>query len=300
MMTATAALERGHGHATTQDQGRRHARLDGGRTKIDNADRKGMGWITFEDGIAYSRNVVAAKVALGLGRRPPKRRASSTTCGASWVRRQTGIDVAGRSAARQRPGASSRGARSTSRTARSARAWPSRRSSSRPRTRRSSTADAGRAARRPGDRRPATSRPAPGKRVVDAGCRQAARPDLMDHVVDDGPVLPRPDARPGLLRRRQDRHGPDLGRQGERRPRGLEAQPVQLLVRRLHRPREGRPRPRGRRPHRGGHADRRPGRAAGDAGHVLRAVPSHRHRRHHHARPADRSRPTATPADPDR
>ena len=42
-------------------------RLDGGRTKIDNADRKGMGWITFEDGIAYSRNVVAAKVALGLG-----------------------------------------------------------------------------------------------------------------------------------------------------------------------------------------------------------------------------------------
>ena len=37
-------------------------------TKIDNADRKGMGWMTFEDGIAYSRNVVAAKVALGLER----------------------------------------------------------------------------------------------------------------------------------------------------------------------------------------------------------------------------------------
>ena len=39
-------------------------RLDNGRTKIDNADHKGMGNITFEDGIAYSRNVVAAKVAL--------------------------------------------------------------------------------------------------------------------------------------------------------------------------------------------------------------------------------------------
>ena len=42
-------------------------RLDKGRTKIDDADRKGMGWMTFEDAIAYSRNVVAAKVALGLG-----------------------------------------------------------------------------------------------------------------------------------------------------------------------------------------------------------------------------------------
>ena len=42
-------------------------RLDGGRTHSDEADRKGMGWMTFQDGIAYSRNVVAAKVALDLG-----------------------------------------------------------------------------------------------------------------------------------------------------------------------------------------------------------------------------------------
>ena len=37
------------------------------RTKVENADGKGMGWITFEDGIAYSRNVIAAKVARQLG-----------------------------------------------------------------------------------------------------------------------------------------------------------------------------------------------------------------------------------------
>lgn len=67
MMTATAALEAGTVTRTTKFKDVGTLRLDGGRTKIDNADRKGMGTITFEDGIAYSRNVVAAKVALGLG-----------------------------------------------------------------------------------------------------------------------------------------------------------------------------------------------------------------------------------------
>ena len=47
-------------------------KLDNGQSKIDNADRKGMGWITFEDGIAYSRNVVAAKVALGARATRPR------------------------------------------------------------------------------------------------------------------------------------------------------------------------------------------------------------------------------------
>ena len=66
MMTATTALEAGTVTRTTKIKDVGTLRLDGGRTKIDNADRQGMGWITFEDGIAYSRNVVAAKVALGL------------------------------------------------------------------------------------------------------------------------------------------------------------------------------------------------------------------------------------------
>ena len=67
MMTAAAALERGTVTPSTRIKDVGTLRLDGGRTKIDDADRKGMGWMTFEDGIAYSRNVVAAKVALGLG-----------------------------------------------------------------------------------------------------------------------------------------------------------------------------------------------------------------------------------------
>ena len=52
--------------------------------------------MTFEDGIAYSRNVVAAKVALGLG---ATRGESSTILYDTWMRlgygAPTGIDVAG-------------------------------------------------------------------------------------------------------------------------------------------------------------------------------------------------------------
>jgi cell division protein FtsI (penicillin-binding protein 3) len=55
-----------------------------------------MGWMTFEDGIAYSRNVVAAKVALGLGKTT---RESSAILYDMWMRLgygvPTGIDVAG-------------------------------------------------------------------------------------------------------------------------------------------------------------------------------------------------------------
>jgi len=55
-----------------------------------------MGWMTFQDGVAYSRNVIAAKVALGLG---DNTRESSAALYDTW--RQlgygslTGIDVAG-------------------------------------------------------------------------------------------------------------------------------------------------------------------------------------------------------------
>ena len=46
------------------------------------------------------------------------------------------------------------------------------------------------------------------------------------------------------------------------------------------------PGPAGRRAHRGGHADRRTGGPPRDAGHVVRAVPSHRDERDHDAGPA--------------
>ena len=96
MMTATTALEAGTVSRTTKIKDVGTLRLDGGRTKIDNADRRGMGWITFEDGIAYSRNVVAAKVALGLDDSVGR---SSSLIYETWRKLgfggKTGIDVAG-------------------------------------------------------------------------------------------------------------------------------------------------------------------------------------------------------------
>ncbi len=96
MMTAVTALEEGIVTRTTRIRDAATLRLDGGRTKIDNADHKGMGNITFEDGIAYSRNVVAAKVALMLGDTTAE---AAARIYATWrtlgFGQATGIDVAG-------------------------------------------------------------------------------------------------------------------------------------------------------------------------------------------------------------
>ncbi len=96
MMTAVTALESGKVTRTTRIRDVGTLRLDGGRSKIDNADHLGMGSITFEDGIAYSRNVVAAKVALKLGDTTAE---SATLLYDTWRKlgygQKTGIDVAG-------------------------------------------------------------------------------------------------------------------------------------------------------------------------------------------------------------
>lgn len=96
MMTAVAALESGTVTRMTKIKDVGTLRLDGGRTKIDNADRKGMGMLTFQDGVAFSRNVVLAKVALDLGSTVAE---SSSVLYETWRRlgfgEQTGIDVAG-------------------------------------------------------------------------------------------------------------------------------------------------------------------------------------------------------------
>ena len=96
MFTAAAALEKGTVTMGTRIKDVGTLRLDKGRTKIDNANRQGMGWLTFEDAIAWSRNVVAAKVALGLGKTTKK---AATSLHEMWRRlgfgRATGIDVAG-------------------------------------------------------------------------------------------------------------------------------------------------------------------------------------------------------------
>jgi cell division protein FtsI (penicillin-binding protein 3) len=96
MLTAVAALERGTVTPRTRIRDTGTLYLDGGRTKIDDADRTAMGWMSFKDGIAYSRNVIAAKVALDLGRNT---RESARILHDTWRRlgfgQPTGIDVAG-------------------------------------------------------------------------------------------------------------------------------------------------------------------------------------------------------------
>jgi cell division protein FtsI/penicillin-binding protein 2 len=96
MMTAAAAFTEKTATSKTKFKDTGTLRLDGGRTKIDDADRTAMGWLTLEDGIAYSRNVVAAKVAMGLG---PTTRTASAVLHDTWRRlgfgQPTGIDVAG-------------------------------------------------------------------------------------------------------------------------------------------------------------------------------------------------------------
>ena len=95
MVTATAAL--GDGTVTTKSKVRDTGtlRLDGGRARVDDADHKAMGVMTFEDAVAYSRNVVAAKVALKLRK---TLKASSARLFEEWrtlgFGEPSGIDVA--------------------------------------------------------------------------------------------------------------------------------------------------------------------------------------------------------------
>jgi cell division protein FtsI/penicillin-binding protein 2 len=96
MMTVVAGLEQG---TTAMDRVYRDSgrlRLDNGKTRIEDADGKAMGNMSLEDGIAYSRNVIATKVALGLG---PTTGQASTILHEVWTRlgfgSPTDVDVAG-------------------------------------------------------------------------------------------------------------------------------------------------------------------------------------------------------------
>ena len=96
MLTVLAGLEQGTTsmRKTYRDTG--HMKLDGGRARISDADGKAKGILTLEDGSAYSRNVVAAKVAMGLA---PTTDEAATILHEVWTRlgfgATTGIDVAG-------------------------------------------------------------------------------------------------------------------------------------------------------------------------------------------------------------
>jgi cell division protein FtsI/penicillin-binding protein 2 len=96
MLTVVAGLEKGEVTTQTQVFDSNSLYLDGGRNVIHDADRRGKGWLTFEDAIAYSRNIVAAKIAIGLD---PNLRKASAILHETWTRfgfgSPTGIDVAG-------------------------------------------------------------------------------------------------------------------------------------------------------------------------------------------------------------
>ncbi|MEI7743633.1 MAG: penicillin-binding protein 2 [Chloroflexota bacterium] len=95
MLTATAALGGGFVTIKTKVKDTGTLMVDGGKAKIDDADHKAKGVMTFEDGIAYSRNVVAAKVAFKLGKSTDE---ASARLYSTWlslgIGAKSGIDVA--------------------------------------------------------------------------------------------------------------------------------------------------------------------------------------------------------------
>lgn len=96
-ITAAAALSRGT--ATPRTRVRDSARLPlPGSKPVRNADHDGMGDITLQDAIAYSRNVATAKIAAKLDRNHAR---ASLRLFQAWERlgvgQLTGVDVAGES-----------------------------------------------------------------------------------------------------------------------------------------------------------------------------------------------------------
>jgi cell division protein FtsI/penicillin-binding protein 2 len=96
LFTTVAALEQGTATLSTVFKDTGSMLLDGGRARIQDADGRAMGKLQLQDAIAFSRNVVAAKVALGLG---PSLADSSEILHSVWTRfgfgQKTGIDLAG-------------------------------------------------------------------------------------------------------------------------------------------------------------------------------------------------------------
>jgi cell division protein FtsI/penicillin-binding protein 2 len=96
MATAVAAMDAGVVTRTSTVYDQSVLRLDGGTAYVTNANRGSKGRLTFEDAIAWSRNVVMSKVALKLGTTP---QAAARVLYASWSKlgfgHPTGIDVAG-------------------------------------------------------------------------------------------------------------------------------------------------------------------------------------------------------------
>jgi cell division protein FtsI/penicillin-binding protein 2 len=96
MVTAAAVLEAGVVKRTSRVLDQAKLRLDDGKAFVTNADKGSKGRLTFEDAVAWSRNVVMSKVALELG---PTAQEAAEVLHATWAKLgfgdRSGVDVAG-------------------------------------------------------------------------------------------------------------------------------------------------------------------------------------------------------------
>ena len=96
MITAAAVLEAGVVTRTSRVSDQAVLRLDGGTSKVTNADRGSRGRLSFQDAVAWSRNVVMSKVSLRLG---DDAQAAAEVLHGTWAKlgfgARTGIDLAG-------------------------------------------------------------------------------------------------------------------------------------------------------------------------------------------------------------
>jgi cell division protein FtsI/penicillin-binding protein 2 len=96
MLTALAALEQKTIDLSTRILDSGSLSLDHGQGRIYDADRHAMGYMEARDIVAFSRNVGAAKIALGLSRSTTK---AASILAAAWVRlgfgRKSEVDLAG-------------------------------------------------------------------------------------------------------------------------------------------------------------------------------------------------------------
>jgi len=96
LLTALAAFTNGTASPSTMIDDSGSLSLDGGTAKVWDSDLRPMGWIPFQDVVAYSRNVGAARVALGLARTTEQ---AAAILESTWLRlgfgQPTGVDLAG-------------------------------------------------------------------------------------------------------------------------------------------------------------------------------------------------------------
>ena len=96
LLTALAAFTNGTASPSTMIDDSGSLSLDGGTAKVWDSDLRPMGWIPFQDVVAYSRNVGAARVALGLAKTTGQ---AAAILESTWLRlgfgQPTGVDLAG-------------------------------------------------------------------------------------------------------------------------------------------------------------------------------------------------------------